>query len=117
MDCHCFGINIWLEILAFSNEDQNRYVEPWRTGRKEWQKGVVKSRIDKRSLNEVELPQGLLQRNRVELRKSNDAPIKVGAQAVIHRDTRRYKRTGTSRYTHGNIGPAARSVVFGAGRT
>ena len=70
-------------------------VEPWRAGRKEWQKGVVKSRIDKRSY-EVELPQGLLRRNRVELRKSNEAPIKVedddvrGAQAVIHRDTRRY---------------------------
>ena len=25
-------------------------VEPWRAGRKEWQKGVVKSRIEKKSL-------------------------------------------------------------------
>ena len=92
-------------------------VEPWRAGRKEWQKGVVKSRIDKRSY-EVELPQGLLRRNRVELHKSNEAPIKVedddvrGAQAVIHRDTRRYTRTGTSRYTCGSIRPAARSAFF-----
>ena len=51
-------------------------VEPWRAGRKEWQKGVVKSRIDKR-LSEVELPQGLLRPNCVHLRKSNEAPIKV----------------------------------------
>ena len=51
-------------------------------GRKEWQKGVVKSRIDKRSY-EVELPQGLLRRNRVELRKSNEAPIKVEDDDVI----------------------------------
>ena len=34
-------------------------VEPRRAGKKEWQKGVVKSHIDKRSY-EVELPQGLL---------------------------------------------------------
>ena len=45
-------------------------VQPWRAGRKEWQKGVVKSRIDKRSY-EAELPQGLLRRNHVELRKSS----------------------------------------------
>ena len=57
-------------------------VEPCRTGRKEWQKGVVKSCIDKRSY-EVELPQGLLWRNHVELRKSNDAPIKVEDDHVI----------------------------------
>ena len=57
-------------------------VEAWRAGRKEWQKGVVKSRIDKRSY-EVELPQGLLRRNRVELRKSNEAPIKVEDDDVI----------------------------------
>ena len=57
-------------------------VEPWRAGRKEWQKGVVKSRIDKRSY-EVELPQGLLRRNRVELRKSHEAPIKVEDDDVI----------------------------------
>ena len=43
---------------------------------------VVKSRIDKRSY-EVELPQGLLRRNRVELRKSNEAPIKVQDDNVI----------------------------------
>ena len=57
-------------------------VEPWHAGRKEWQKGVVKRRIDKRSY-EVELPQGLLRRNRVELRKSNEAPIKVEDDDVI----------------------------------
>ena len=57
-------------------------VELWREGRKVWQKGAVKSRIDKRSY-EVELPQGLLRRNRVELRKSNEAPIKVEDDDVI----------------------------------
>ena len=55
-------------------------------GRKEWQKGVVKSRIDKRSY-EVELPQGLLRRNRVELRKSNEAPIKVEDDDIIESST------------------------------
>ena len=57
-------------------------VEPSRAGRKEWQKGVVKSRINKRSY-EVELPQGLLRRNRVELCKSNETPIKVEDDDVI----------------------------------
>ena len=57
-------------------------VEPWHAGRKEWQKGVVKRRIDKRSY-EVELPQGLLRRNRVELSKSNEAPIKVEDDDII----------------------------------
>ena len=51
-------------------------VEPWCTGRKEWQKGVVKSRIYKRP-SEVELPQGVLRRNCVHLPKSNEEPIKV----------------------------------------
>ena len=57
-------------------------VEPWRAGRKERQKGVVKSRIDKRSY-QVELPQGLLRRICVELRKSNEAPIKVEDDDVM----------------------------------
>ena len=48
----------------------------WREGGKEWQRGVVKSRIDKRP-SEVELPQGLLRRNCVHLSKSNEVPIKV----------------------------------------
>lgn len=40
------------------------------------EKDVLKCRIDKRSY-QVELPQGLLGRNSVHLRKSNETPIKV----------------------------------------
>ena len=98
-------------------------VEPWRAGTKEWQKGVVKSRIYKRSY-EVELPQGLLRRNRVELRKSNEAPIKVEDDDVIEaheqsstetrEDTREQAPPDTRVKT---FRPAPRSVVFGTGRT
>ena len=48
-----------------------RQCEPWRTGGKGWQKGVLKCRIDKN------LPQGLNGRNSVHLRKSNETPFKV----------------------------------------
>ena len=44
-------------------------VKPWQVGKKEWQKGVVKKRLDERSY-EVELPQGVLRRNRVHLNES-----------------------------------------------
>ena len=46
-------------------------VQPWQVGKKEWQKGVVKSRLSERSY-EVELPQGVLRRNRVHLRNINE---------------------------------------------
>ena len=45
-------------------------------------KRLVPQTIDKRSY-EVELPQGFLRRNRVELRKSNEAPIKVEDDDII----------------------------------
>ena len=47
-------------------------VKPWHVGKKEWQKGVVKKRLDERSY-EVELPQGVLRRNRVHLRRTNES--------------------------------------------
>ena len=46
-------------------------VQPWQVGKKEWQKGVVKNRLSERSY-EVELPQGVLRRNRIHLRKTNE---------------------------------------------
>ena len=46
-------------------------VQPWQAGKKEWQKGVVKNRLSERSY-EVELPQGVLRRNRIHLRKINE---------------------------------------------
>ena len=84
-------------------------VEPWRAGRKEWQKGVVKSRIDKRSY-EVELPQGLLRRNRVELRKSNEAPIKVEDDDVI--EAREQSSTETREDTREQAPPDTRLETF-----
>ena len=84
-------------------------VEPWHAGRKEWQKGVVKSRIDKRSY-EVELPQGLLRRNRVELRKSNEAPIKVEDDDVI--EAREQSSAETSEDTREQAPPDTRVETF-----
>ena len=80
-------------------------VEPWRAGRKEWLKGVVKSRIDKRSY-EVELPQGLLRPNRVELRKSNEAPIKVEDDDV--KEARKQSSTETREDTREQAPPDTR---------
>ena len=37
-------------------------VKPWQIGRKEWNKGVVKRRLDERSYD-VELPNGVLRSN------------------------------------------------------
>ena len=84
-------------------------VEPWRAGRKEWKKGVVKSRIDKRSY-EVELPQGLLRRNRVELRKSNEAPIKVEDDDVI--EAREQSSTQTREDTREQAPPDTQVETF-----
>ena len=84
-------------------------VEPWRAGRKEWQKGVAKSRIDKRSY-QVELPQGLLRRNRVELRKSNEAPIKVEGDDVI--EAREQSSPETRKDTREQAPPDTRVETF-----
>ena len=46
-------------------------VQPWQVGKKEWQKGVVKNRLSERSYK-VELSQGVLYRNRIHLRKTNE---------------------------------------------
>ena len=74
-----------------------------------WQKGVVKSRIDKRSY-EVELPQGLLRRNRVELRKSNEAPIKVEDDDVI--EAREQSSAETREDTREQAPPDTRVETF-----
>ena len=85
-------------------------VEPWRAGRKEWQKGVVKSRIDKRSY-EVELPQGLLRRNRVHLRKSNEVPIKVEDDPDVVQ-AREQSSSETRQDTHEQAFPDTRVETF-----
>ena len=51
-------------------------IKPWRFGKKEWQKGVVKKRLDERSY-EVELPQGVFRRNRGHIRKTNESAPKA----------------------------------------
>ena len=78
-------------------------------GRKEWQKGVIKSCLDKRCY-EVELPQGLLQRNRVELHKSNEAPIKVEDDNVI--EVHKQSSTETREDTHEQAPPDTRVEAF-----
>ena len=47
-------------------------VQPWQVGKKEWQKEVVKNCLSERSY-EVELLQGILRRNRIHLRKTNES--------------------------------------------
>ena len=46
-------------------------VQPWQVGKKEWQKGVAKNRLSERSYK-VELPRGILRRNRIHFRKTNE---------------------------------------------
>jgi hypothetical protein len=47
-------------------------IKPFRLGRKEWEKGVVRKRLDQRSYK-IETPHGILRRNRVQLKKTNEA--------------------------------------------
>ena len=46
-------------------------LKPFRLGKREWQKGIVRSRLDERSY-EVKTPQYVVRRNRVNLRKTNE---------------------------------------------
>ena len=46
-------------------------VKPWQVGTEEWDKDVIRKRLDDRSF-EGELPNGVLQRNRVHLRKTSE---------------------------------------------
>ena len=48
-------------------------LEPFQLGRREWQKGIVLSRLNERSY-EVETPHHVVRRNRVHLRKTNEPP-------------------------------------------
>ena len=48
-------------------------LKPFQLGRREWQKGIVRSRLDERSY-EVETPHHVVRRNRVHLRKTNEPP-------------------------------------------
>ena len=48
-------------------------LKPFQLGRREWQKGIVRSRLDERSY-EVETPHHVARRNRVHLRKTNEPP-------------------------------------------
>ena len=49
-------------------------VKPWQVGKKEWDKGVIRKRLDDWSY-EVELPNGVLRRNRVHFRKTSKPAI------------------------------------------
>lgn len=86
------------------------WVELWRTGRKEWQKCVVKIRIDKISY-EVELPQGLFPRNRVHLPKSNEAPIKAEDENDVI-EAREQSCTQTRKQTREQTPPDRRVEIF-----
>ena len=46
-------------------------IKPFQLGKREWQKGIVQSRLDERSF-EVETPQDVARRNRVHLGKTNE---------------------------------------------
>ena len=48
-------------------------VKPFQLGRREWQKGIVRSRLDERSY-EVETPPHVVRRNHVHLWKTNEPP-------------------------------------------
>ena len=49
-------------------------LKPFQLGRQEWQKGIVRDRLDERSYK-VETPQSIVRRNRVHLRKTNEPPL------------------------------------------
>ena len=48
-------------------------LKPFQLGKREWQKGIVRSGLDERSY-EVETPHHVVRRNRVNLRKTNKLP-------------------------------------------
>ena len=54
--------------------------KPFQLGKREWQKGIVRSRLDERSY-EVETPHHVVRRNRVHLRKTNEPPPPSSDQA------------------------------------
>ncbi|CAB4006649.1 Transposon Ty3-G Gag-Pol poly [Paramuricea clavata] len=66
------------ELLKPKEGDSVR-IKPWKLGKKEWQPGSIRKRLDER-FYEVQTPCGILRRNRVHLRRSdlslnnNDAP-------------------------------------------
>ena len=55
-------------------------LKPFQLGKGEWQKGIVRSRLDER-LYEVETPHHVVRRNRVHLRKTNESPPPSSDQA------------------------------------
>jgi len=46
-------------------------LKPFQLGKREWQKGIVRKRLDERSY-EVETPYNVVRRNRVHLRLTNE---------------------------------------------
>ena len=46
-------------------------LKPFQLGKREWQKGIVRRRLDERSY-EVETPHNVVRRNRVHLRLTNE---------------------------------------------
>ena len=55
-------------------------LKPFQLGKREWQKGIMQSRLDERSY-EVETPHHVVRRNRVHLRKTNESPLPSSDQA------------------------------------
>ncbi len=74
-----------VDLNPLDEEDVVR-IKPSRLGRKEWEKGVVRKRLDQRSY-EIEMPRGIIRRNRVQLRKTNEASPDVEQRSAIDNST------------------------------
>jgi hypothetical protein len=70
-----------VELNPVDEEDVVR-IKPFRLGRKEWEKGVVRKRLDQRSYK-IETPHGILRRNRVRLRKTNEASPDIEQRSAM----------------------------------
>ena len=57
--------------LEMLNEGDTVRPKPFRMGKKEWEKGVVRKRFDERSY-EIETPSGTFRRSRIDLRKTSE---------------------------------------------
>ncbi|CAB4004970.1 Transposon Ty3-G Gag-Pol poly [Paramuricea clavata] len=70
-----------VELNPLDEEDVVR-IKPFRLGRKEWEKSVVQKRLDQRSY-EIETPHAILRRNRVQLRKTNEASPDIEQRSAM----------------------------------
>ena len=63
-------------------EDDSVRIKSWQLGKKEWQPGSVRKRLDERSY-EVQTPCGILRRNRIHLRKSTSKDDVQPSQSLV----------------------------------